>query len=131
MQLYWLSRQHWWVRGKRQKKTTFPLIDHDLEPKRFLLLHLRLQWHRLSWFEKLLYQLLSYHYHYVVRQLAMVGLGTAAGIAFAVTPYQRLKKYAPALYGAAVVTLLLVWLPGLSHAAKGAQRWIGVGGSGM
>lgn len=67
-------------------------------------------------------------YHYVVRQLAMVSGGAIAAAAFAVTPYQRLKRYAPALYGAAVVALLLVWMPGLAHAAKGAQRWIGVGG---
>jgi cell division protein FtsW (lipid II flippase) len=67
-------------------------------------------------------------FHYVIRQLAMVSGGAVAGIAFAVTPYQRLKRYAPALYGAAVVALILVWMPGLSHAAKGAQRWIGVGG---
>jgi cell division protein FtsW len=58
----------------------------------------------------------------------MVAGGAVAATAFIVTPYQRLKRYAPVMYGAGVVLLLMVWMPGIGHAAKGAQRWFGIGG---
>lgn len=66
--------------------------------------------------------------HHLTRQLVMVAAGGAVAAAFATTPYQRLRRYAPAMYGAAVVCLLLVWMPGLGHSANGATRWFGIGG---
>lgn len=64
----------------------------------------------------------------VKRQAAGVVLGLVPLVVFARTSYRRLAKWAPALYAAGVVGLLMVWLPGLGHGAKGAQRWFGVGG---
>lgn len=64
----------------------------------------------------------------VKRQVVGVVLGLVPLAVFARTPYRRLTKWAPALYGAGVVGLLLVWLPGLGHGANGARRWFGVGG---
>ena len=67
-------------------------------------------------------------YHYIERQgfAAMVGFGLLWGLAR--TPYRRLPRYAPWLYGFAVVALTLVWVPGLGHSAGGASRWFGVAG---
>lgn len=66
--------------------------------------------------------------HFVVRQGFAVGLGVVALVLAARTPYRRLKKHAPLLYGVAVAGLCLVWVPGLGHAANGAHRWFGVAG---
>lgn len=66
--------------------------------------------------------------HFVVRQGFAAGLGLVALVVLARTPYRRLKKHAPLLYGVAVAGLCLVWVPGLGHAANGAHRWFGVAG---
>ena len=66
--------------------------------------------------------------HFVVRQGFAAGLGVVALVVLARTPYRRLKKHAPLLYGVAVAGLCLVWVPGLGHAANGAHRWFGVAG---
>jgi len=67
-------------------------------------------------------------FHFVTRQLIAIGMGAALGVAAAVTPYRKLQKVAPTLYFMSLVFLLAVWVPGLGHAANGAQRWFGVGG---
>lgn len=66
--------------------------------------------------------------HFVVRQGVAVAVGVVALLTLARTPYRRLRKYAPALYGIAVAALCLVWIPTIGHAANGAHRWFGVGG---
>jgi cell division protein FtsW len=67
-------------------------------------------------------------FHFVSRQGLAIGLGLGLGLAAMLTPYRRLQKLAPLLYGASIAMLLAVWLPGLGHAANGAQRWFGVAG---
>lgn len=67
-------------------------------------------------------------FHFVSRQGLAIGLGLALGLAAMFTPYRRLQKLAPTLYGASIVTLCAVWVPGLGHSANGATRWFGVGG---
>lgn len=66
--------------------------------------------------------------HFVARQSFAASVGLVALVVAARTPYRRLKKLAPALYGVAVAGLCLVWVPGLGHAANGAHRWFGVAG---
>ena len=67
-------------------------------------------------------------YHFVVRQVIAIAMGAALGGAAMVTPYRKLRKLAPALYIMSIAFLCAVWIPGLGHAANGAQRWFGVGG---
>lgn len=66
--------------------------------------------------------------HYVERQALAVALGLVAMLVAALTPHRRLGRYAPALFGVAVVGLLAAWIPGVGHEANGARRWISLGG---
>lgn len=66
-------------------------------------------------------------WHYVVRQGIAVVLGLCALVGLAITPYRKLREWAPALWGASLVMLAMVHAPLLSHSAKGATRWIQVG----
>ncbi|MFZ5479810.1 MAG: putative lipid II flippase FtsW [Myxococcota bacterium] len=67
-------------------------------------------------------------WHFVQRQGVAAGLGLALCAAAARTPYRKLAKWAPYLYGAGLFSLVLVWVPGIGHSAGGAARWFGVGG---
>jgi len=67
-------------------------------------------------------------FHYVFRQGIAVALGVIGLVVAARMPYRRLRTHAPLFYGVAVTALLLVWVPGIGHAANGANRWFGVGG---
>jgi cell division protein FtsW len=64
----------------------------------------------------------------VSRQGLAIGLGLVLGLAAMLTPYRHLQKLAPSFYGASIAMLCAVWVPGLGHAANGAQRWFGVAG---
>ena len=66
-------------------------------------------------------------WHYVVRQGVAVVLGVGAMIVLAMTPYRRLREWAPGLWMASLVLLVMVHVPGISHSAKGATRWIELG----
>jgi cell division protein FtsW len=77
------------------------------------------------------YSASSYHdgqagnsFHHLQRQALATLLGLGALIAFARTPYRRLSRYIPHLAAAACLGLVLVWVPGLSHKANGATRWL-------
>ncbi len=67
-------------------------------------------------------------FHFVTRQGLAIAIGLTLGVVGMVTPYRQLQKLAFSLYGATIVMLFAVWVPGLGHAANGAQRWFGVGG---
>lgn len=67
-------------------------------------------------------------FHYVRRQGLAISVGLVLALAGMVTPYRRLQKLAPFMYGASVVLLASVWIPGLGHSANGATRWFGIGG---
>lgn len=67
-------------------------------------------------------------FHFLKRQGFAVMLGVVAMTALAFTPYRKLMAWAPALYGFSIAGLVAVWVPGIGHAANGAQRWFGVGG---
>ena len=66
--------------------------------------------------------------HFVTRQGFAVMLGAVAMGVLARLPYRRLRKWAPTLYVATCISLVLVWVPGVGHAANGSARWFGVGG---
>ena len=65
---------------------------------------------------------------YVMRQLIAMGIGGALAIGTALTPTHTLRRYRKAIYGAILVALVLTYIPGIQHSAKGAARWIGFGG---
>jgi cell division protein FtsW len=67
-------------------------------------------------------------FHYVKRQGLAVGIGALLLVLCAWIPYRRLVALAPQLYGGCIVALLCVWVPGLGHAAKGANRWFTLAG---
>lgn len=67
-------------------------------------------------------------WHFVQRQGVGVGVGMVAMLALARLPYRRLQKYAVPLYWFSVVSLALVWIPGIGHTANGASRWFGIAG---
>lgn len=66
--------------------------------------------------------------HFLYRQGFAVALGTVLLVGLASVPYQKLMGVAPMLYGGAITSLLLVWLPGVGHTANGATRWISAAG---
>ena len=65
---------------------------------------------------------------YVIRQLMALSIGGALAVATALTPTQTLRKYRKPIYGAIFFALILTYIPGIQHSAKGAARWIGFGG---
>lgn len=64
-------------------------------------------------------------YHFFVRQLLGVGLGTAALIAASRVPYQLYSRYANYLFGGALVMLFMVLLFGVR--VGGSARWLRFG----
>ncbi len=66
-------------------------------------------------------------FFFVKRQAfaGVVGVLAAAGVAL--LPYRWLRQQAWALYGAVLVGLVLVFVPGIGRTVKGASRWIALG----
>jgi cell division protein FtsW len=64
--------------------------------------------------------------YYVKRQLIWLAVGLAAAIAVYRMDLNRLKKAAPYLLVAAVVGLLLVFVPHIGLGVNGGRRWIGI-----
>lgn len=66
--------------------------------------------------------------HHVTRQGFAAGVGFVGMIALARLPYKRLRAWATTLYVVTTLSLVLVWVPGVGHAANGSARWFGIGG---
>jgi cell division protein FtsW len=66
--------------------------------------------------------------HHVTRQGIAAGIGLALMAALARIPYRSLRPWASTLYVLTTLSLFLVWVPGVGHAANGSARWFGVGG---
>ena len=64
---------------------------------------------------------------YVKRQLIAIGVGGALCAATAVTPTRIMRRYRLVFYLACLTGLVLTFVPGIQHSAKGASRWIGFG----
>ncbi len=60
---------------------------------------------------------------YVKKQLAALVLGILLLLIIATFDYRFFKVYAGFIYGATVVLLVLVRVPGIGSSANGAQRW--------
>ncbi|MFO7156215.1 MAG: putative lipid II flippase FtsW [Pseudomonadota bacterium] len=70
-------------------------------------------------------------FHYVKRQLVTAGLGLGLMVLAMRTGYRRLEGMAYPLLLLALVSLVLVLIPGIGHLAGGARRWIRLGGLGF
>jgi len=65
---------------------------------------------------------------YLKRHLINVGVAMALGFIASRLQYRWLQAYTPILYGAAIVLLLIPFLPGLGTTIAGARAWINVPG---
>jgi cell division protein FtsW len=62
--------------------------------------------------------------YYLMRHGIFIAVGIAAGaFAFSV-PVQMWQSYAPALFVAGVLLLILVLVPGIGKSVNGSQRWL-------
>jgi cell division protein FtsW len=64
---------------------------------------------------------------YVKRQAIAILVGGVLCAASAVTPTRIMRKYRAVFYFACLIGLVLTFVPGIQHSAKGAERWIGFG----
>ena len=65
---------------------------------------------------------------YFVKQVMWAGVGLAIAFALLKLPIEHFEKYAPFIFGATIVLLLLVTFSPLGIKVNGARRWIGFGG---
>jgi len=68
-------------------------------------------------------------YHYLISQSVWVMIGLLGMMLVTTIDYHRYPKYAPYLLGICLVMLLLVFVPGIGVATKGAHRWLSIGGA--
>ncbi len=66
-------------------------------------------------------------WHYVIRHIFFIGAGLVACLAYLVIPTAFLEKLGTAALVAALVLMVLPFVPGLGHTANGSTRWINLG----
>ncbi|MFN7097272.1 MAG: putative lipid II flippase FtsW [Gammaproteobacteria bacterium] len=71
----------------------------------------------------------QYHsaFHYLWRQVAYLGLGVIGGYIVLKIPTEKLEYFSPILLMFAVISLILVLIPGLGREVNGSSRWLGFG----
>ena len=70
-------------------------------------------------------------YHYLIRHLVFLGLGTVLGWIATRVELARLEAVGQMWLALSVVALLMVFVPGLGYTVNGARRWIHIGISGF
>ena len=70
-------------------------------------------------------------FHYLIRHLVFLALGTTLAIAAARIELAWIERHASKLLLLAIVLLLLVYAPGIGYRVNGARRWIHLGISGF
>lgn len=66
-------------------------------------------------------------FHYLVRHVFFIGVGTVLALVVMRTELKTVEKYNQLLLLGCFVLLLLPWLPGLGVSVNGARRWINLG----
>ncbi|AGX86991.1 putative lipid II flippase FtsW [Candidatus Symbiobacter mobilis] len=70
-------------------------------------------------------------YHYLQRHAAWLMLGTVAALVAYRIPTEMWEQWTRLLLVLSILMLLLVLIPGIGREAKGATRWINLGGLGV
>ena len=65
--------------------------------------------------------------HYLFLRVGHVALGVLVFLLASRVRYTAWRRYAPGLYAAVLVGLLLVFVPGIGAEVGGARRWLGLG----
>jgi len=65
--------------------------------------------------------------YYFIRQLAFAVVGVIAMFVISNIDYKLYEKYGYVIYAAALIAMLLVFVPGLGSTVKGARRWLDLG----
>ncbi|MBI1347921.1 cell division protein FtsW [bacterium] len=65
---------------------------------------------------------------YLVRHLAAAGLGIGVAIVASLMNADHWRRWSPGLYGAVLMMLVLVMIPGVGVRVNGAQRWLRIAG---
>lgn len=65
--------------------------------------------------------------YYFLNQIKYVGLGLIVWVATTAVPYDKWRKWAPKLLILAIIGLIALLIPGLSHSSHGATRWLSLG----
>ena len=63
-------------------------------------------------------------YYFILRQASMVGAGLVLAVVAANIPLDWLRKWAPYLFVVSFILLVLCFVPGISVAQLGSNRWI-------
>jgi cell division protein FtsW len=66
-------------------------------------------------------------WHFLVRHISYIGLGIALALSLRIIGTRQLQALAPLAFPAAVLVLLLPFVPGLGHEVNGSTRWIDLG----
>ncbi len=66
-------------------------------------------------------------FHYLVRHVLFIGIGTVLAAVIMRTDLKTIEKHNQILLLGCVVLLVLPWLPGLGVSVNGARRWINLG----
>jgi cell division protein FtsW len=64
---------------------------------------------------------------YLLRHLAFLGIAVGASFVATRIPAAKLFQFAPTVFGATVLLLVAVLIPGLGTRVKGSQRWLRLG----
>ncbi len=72
-------------------------------------------------------EIYNQNYGFVTKQAVALVLGVVAAIILSRIDYHLWRKYATYLLVGSFILLLIVFIPGLGKAAKGAARWIDLG----
>jgi cell division protein FtsW len=74
------------------------------------------------------YQLFSHPYHFLQSQSQWLGIGLLGMAATAFFPPKFWKKISPILYVISLISLIMVFIPGIGVKLNGASRWFSLGG---
>jgi len=65
--------------------------------------------------------------HFLARQASFIGIGVSCALATAQVPVAVWEKWAPWIFGLALLLLFLVLVPHIGKGVNGARRWIPLG----